>query len=122
MNSNSEEGDLLLRVTGILPAADFHPFIVRVAHEIGLRGWVRHDAAGALVRAVGTEDHLVALIRAIRNETPVSLRLRSMDPDLITADTPAVGESFVALPEDVAWHDPATEPSPEHSVALAHVA
>lgn len=120
MNSNSEEGDLLLRVTGILPPADFHPFVIHAARELGLRGWVRHDAAGALVRAIGTEDQLVRLVRTIRNETPTSLRLRSMDPDLITSETPAAEMPFAALPEDNSWRAPIAEGAPEQT--LAHVA
>jgi acylphosphatase len=122
MTSNAEEGDLLLRVTGILPAADFHPFVVHIAESLSLKGWVRHDAAGALIRAVGTEDQLVALVRAIRNEIPVSLRLRSMDPDLATASTPGVGESFVVLPEDMVWHEPAAALVAEPAAPRANVA
>jgi hydrogenase maturation factor HypF (carbamoyltransferase family) len=122
MTSNAEEGDLLLRVTGILPAADFHPFVVHIAESLSLKGWVRHDASGALIRAVGTEDQLVALVRAICNEIPVSLRLRSMDPDVVTVNTPEVGESFVVLPEDMVWHEPAIAPAAEPAAPLANVA
>lgn len=114
-----DEGDLLMQVNGMLPVADFHPFVARVARRLGLRGWIRHDPAGALIRAVGTEEQLVRLVRAIRDDSPPSVSVRGMDPDLITAATPAVGDRFVALIEETPeWHDPTpTEPAP-----LAHVA
>ena len=121
MTSN-EEGDLLLRVSGILPAEEFHPFLVRVARELGLRGWVRHDSTGALIRAVGREDQLVQLVRAIRDDAPVSLRVRSMDPDLITGGTPPVGDAFTTLPADLEWRDRPAGPAPDHPALLANVA
>jgi acylphosphatase len=115
---NLDEGDLLLRVSGILPAAEFHPFVLGVARRLGLRGWIRHDAGAAIIRAIGFESQLVQLVRAIRDDAPPSTSIRGMDPDLITADTPPVGERFVALIEDnVELHNPTpTEPP------LAHVA
>ena len=115
----ADEGDLLLQVGGILPAAEFHPFVVRTARGLGLRGWVRHDAAGALLRAVGTEAQLVKLVRAIRDDAPPAVRVRGMDPDLVTAATPPVGERFVALvDEPVDWPGP----TPSAPAPLAHVA
>jgi hydrogenase maturation factor HypF (carbamoyltransferase family) len=114
----SEEGDLLLRVTGILPVADFHPFVLRLAHRLQLRGWVRHEAFGASIRAIGPEDEIVQLIRGIRDDAPPSLRVRGMNPDLITADTPQVGETFVALAEQI----PHGQPSPDHPTPEQRVA
>lgn len=114
-----DEGDLLLQVSGILPAADFHPFVVAVARRLGLHGWVRHHPAGALVRAVGAEPQLVRLVCAIRDHAPASVRVRGMDPDLVTAATPPVSERFVALVEEpVDWPGP----TPDAPAPLARVA
>lgn len=116
--ADDDEGDLLLRVAGIVPAADFHPFVVKAARRLGLKGWVRHDSAGALIRAIGPELALVRLVRAIRNDAPPSARVRSLDPEVITPETPAVGERFMALvAEPVDW----PTPSPT-TPRLAHVA
>ncbi|HVU34907.1 MAG TPA: acylphosphatase, partial [Opitutaceae bacterium] len=76
------------------------PFVVRVARKLGLRGWVRHDTGGALVRAVGLEDQLVLLVRAIRDDAPASLRVRGMEPEAVTPHTAPVGDRFVALVDD----------------------
>jgi hydrogenase maturation factor HypF (carbamoyltransferase family) len=109
MTTLVEEGDLLLHVTGILPVADFHPFVVRLARRLGVRGWIRHEAAGAVIRAIGTEDKLYQLVRAIRVEAPPSLRVRGMEPLLVTADTPAVGDGFTAITEELAIQAPSSE-------------
>lgn len=103
-----EEGDLLLRVTGLVPAAEFHPFVVSVARRHGLRGWIRHHPAGALIRAVGTEDDLVQLVRALRNEAPPSIGIRSLDTEAVAVDSTAVGDGFIALVEEaIPWREPA---------------
>lgn len=119
MTTNYDEGDLLLSVSGIIPADEFHPFVVQTARRVGLRGWVQHHAYGALVRAVGTEEQLVQLIRAIRDHAPASSRVRSMDPEVVTAETPPVSDGFVALGEDLGEHH---DPAPDHSPPLARVA
>lgn len=112
-------GDLLLRVTGLVPAADFHPYIVRMARRLKLRGWIRHDPSGALIRAVGEEIPLAQLVRAIWTDSPPSTRVRSLDPEAITADLPPVGDHFAAIVEEpVEWHDP----EPSGTQPLAHVA
>lgn len=100
VSSPLEEGELLLRVAGIVPAADFHPFIVRTARRHGLRGWVRQEDSEVLIRVVGSELELVRLIRAIRRDAPVSARVRSLELEAPTADTPAIGEGFVVLIEE----------------------
>lgn len=118
MTTYTDEGDLLLRVAGMLPASEFDPFLMRVVRRLGLRGWVRHDGAGVLIRAVGFEEDLVRLVRAIRVDAPPAVNVRGMTPDLITEATPAIGEQFAVLAEDLEWH----APDPGHRAALAKVA
>lgn len=118
MTTDSDEGELLLQVAGILPPADFHPFVVRLAHRLHLRGWVRHEAIGASLRIVGAEDDIVQLIRGICDDAPPSLRLRGMNPGAITPELPPVGDAFVALADDLGC--PA--PTPHDPAPLAHVA
>jgi acylphosphatase len=114
---DADEGDLLLRVSGHVPAADFQPVVVGAARRLRLRGWVQADSGGARIRALGTESQLVALVRAIRRDCPASASIRSLDTEPVDATTPPVGERFQALvAEAVALPEP-TPPAP-----LAHVA
>lgn len=114
---DADEGDLLLRVTGHLPAAEFQPVVVGAARRLGLRGWIVAGAGGALIRAVGTESQLVSLIRAIRHDQPASASIRGLDTEAIDPATPPVGDRFVALVvEPTPWHDPVA-PEPVANVA-----
>jgi len=45
--------DMLLRVRGTVQGVGFRPFVLRLATELGISGWVRNDPNGVLVRAVG---------------------------------------------------------------------
>lgn len=117
--TDPDEGDLLLRITGLVPADEFHPFVVRIARKLKLRGWVKHDVSGALLRAVGEEVLLVQLVRAVLNDAPRSTRIRSLDPEEITAETPPVTDHFAAIAEQTdEWHDPA----PAGPATLSHAA
>lgn len=115
---DADIGDLLLRVTGFVPAAEYHPFVVSVARRLGLKGWIRHDAAGALIRAEGYERELARLVRALRDDAPPGTRVRSFDPQVITADMPPVGDWFVALVEEPIAYPASATPT----VAVADVA
>lgn len=92
-----EEGELLLRVSGILPVDEFEGFVIETARRLHLRGWTRHEGSGAVLRAAGPEEQLAALVRAIRDDAPASARVRSMDTEGITPETPPIGESFGPL-------------------------
>jgi len=49
-----EETSILLRLRGRVQGVGFRPVVFRLAHELGLRGWVRNDAAGAEVALGGS--------------------------------------------------------------------
>ena len=49
-----EPSDMLLRVRGTVQGVGFRPFVHQVATRLGLRGWVRNDAEGVLIRAAGS--------------------------------------------------------------------
>lgn len=62
--------DVLLRVRGVVQGVGFRPFVHRVATQLGLRGWVRNDADGVLIRAVGPARGVTALKRALTSRAP----------------------------------------------------
>lgn len=107
--------DVLLRVRGTVQGVGFRPFVHRIARRLGVRGWVRNDPQGVLIRAAGDAVRVDALVSALEHEAPPAARVTEIrrlppgsaeqptGPDfLITAshlDGPAV---TAATPADLA--------------------
>ncbi|MEW6524811.1 MAG: carbamoyltransferase HypF [Bacillota bacterium] len=55
-----------LEVSGVVQGVGFRPYVVRLAHSLGLTGWVANDAAGVTIEAEGDpgglEQFRVALV------------------------------------------------------------
>lgn len=64
-----------IRVSGLVQGVGFRPFVWRLAHELGLRGWVRNDSRGVEIRAEGPEPRLQALIERIGSDPPPRARV-----------------------------------------------
>jgi hydrogenase maturation protein HypF len=75
----SPESDTLLRVRGVVQGVGFRPFVHRVATRLGLRGWVRNDSEGVLIRAVGPAPAVTALMRALKTEAPRTARVQEVE-------------------------------------------
>lgn len=71
--------DTLLRVRGTVQGVGFRPFVHRTAHDLHLRGWVRNDAEGVLIRACGDTAQIAALIDALQREAPSAARVTSVE-------------------------------------------
>jgi len=74
-----EPSDMLLRVRGTVQGVGFRPFVHRVATRLGLRGWVRNDAEGVLIRAVGPARAVAELLGALRSEAPAAARVEDIE-------------------------------------------
>ncbi len=66
-------GAVRIRVTGIVQGVGFRPFVWRLAHELGLKGWVRNDAAGVEIHAEGSNTE--GLIVRLKAEAPPLARV-----------------------------------------------
>jgi len=71
--------DMVLRVRGVVQGVGFRPFVHRVATRLGLRGWVRNDSEGVLIRAAGPALAVTELVRALRAEAPPAARVREVE-------------------------------------------
>ncbi len=77
--SHFTEVDVTLRVRGVVQGVGFRPFVHQVATRLGLRGWVRNDAEGVLIRAVGPAHDIEALRAALRSEAPPASRVHGVE-------------------------------------------
>ena len=57
-------------IQGIVQGVGFRPFVYRLAHELGLTGWVRNTPAGVLLEIQGSENLLTAFDDAVQNSLP----------------------------------------------------
>jgi hydrogenase maturation protein HypF len=71
--------DLLLRVRGVVQGVGFRPFVHRTATRLGVRGWVRNDSEGVLIRAVGPAPAVTELVRALKAEAPPAAHVQDVE-------------------------------------------
>src|SRR5271165_373711 len=83
--------DMAVRVRGVVQGVGFRPFVHRVATRLGLRGWVRNDSEGVLIRAAGPGPAVTELVRALWSEAPAAARVQVVEalPTVAADDDPA---------------------------------
>ncbi len=109
------QSDLLVRVRGVVQGVGFRPFVQRLATRLGLRGWVRNDSEGVLIRAAGPAPAVEDLLHALRAEAPPAARVRDVEaqptgdadrapaaPFAIAPSGPGGTPVATALPPDLA--------------------
>ncbi len=79
----SEPGRHAARFTvrGVVQGVGFRPFVYRIAHELGLDGWVVNSSRGVIVECEGSIDELRAFERALVKEAPPLARIDSVARD-----------------------------------------
>ncbi len=88
----------LLRVTGIVQAVGFRPFVYRLAREMSLDGRVRNTAGRVEIEVVGPPGELDRFAERIRAEAPPRARVESVVAEpLAGATTPEPGSGFRIL-------------------------
>jgi len=61
---------LRLEVRGAVQGVGFRPFVYRLAHELGLRGWVQNDGRGVRLEVEGERRHLDQFRERLQAEAP----------------------------------------------------
>ncbi|GAG09084.1 unnamed protein product, partial [marine sediment metagenome] len=77
---------LRLRVTGQVQGVGFRPYVYRLAHSLGLTGFVLNDAVGAAIEVQGHGRDLDTFARRLALELPPLARIR----DCRTEELPPV--------------------------------
>jgi len=89
--------DVLLRVRGIVQGVGFRPFVHRTASQLGLRGWVRNDSQGVLIRAIGAEDRVKSLVRTLGESPPPASHVLSVSQEPSEPAAPATADEFLII-------------------------
>ncbi|MDP2963078.1 MAG: carbamoyltransferase HypF [Sulfurimicrobium sp.] len=81
MNSSGHAAPVTIsiRVRGQVQGVGFRPFVYRLAHELGIEGWVRNDAEGVEITAQGNENTIRDLLRRIQSDAPPLARITAVE-------------------------------------------
>lgn len=66
-------------IRGVVQGVGFRPFVYRLAHACGLRGWVRNTSWGVEIEVVGEEAALTRFAQGLREEAPPLARVESLE-------------------------------------------
>ncbi len=61
---------LQVHVRGTVQGVGFRPFIYRLAHDLGLAGWVRNDSSGVVIEVEGPGERLERFLERLPREAP----------------------------------------------------
>ena len=67
-----------IRVRGAVQGVGFRPFVYRLAHELGLAGWVFNDAEGVAIEVQGPAESLALFEQRLRSDAPPLSRVVSL--------------------------------------------
>ena len=85
-----------IRVSGQVQGVGFRPFVFRLAHELGLNGWVRNDSVGVEIAVEGARQQVMSLIERLQSEPPVMARVEKITHDFALATSGIQGFSIAA--------------------------
>jgi hydrogenase maturation protein HypF len=84
------------RVRGAVQGVGFRPFVYRLAHDLGLAGWVFNDAQGVSIEAQGL-PHLLALFeQRLKTDAPPLARVEHLEATARPADAREAGFRILA--------------------------
>ncbi len=69
----------MLKMRGRVQGVGFRPVVFRLAHEWGLRGWVRNDAAGAEVALCGRAEDIEKFRADLPGRLPAAADIQSVE-------------------------------------------
>ncbi len=76
-------GRLRLTVRGAVQGVGFRPFVYRLAHELGLTGWVNNAAQGVFIEAEGPPAALDAFRARLEADAPPRAIVESVEASLL---------------------------------------
>ncbi|MFI4977053.1 MAG: carbamoyltransferase HypF, partial [Caulobacterales bacterium] len=91
----------MLRVRGTVQGVGFRPFVHVTAERLGLRGWVRNDPQGVLIRATGDPAGVDALVEALQHRAPPAALVSEVIQYQPDRDTPPAEASFPIIPSEL---------------------
>jgi hydrogenase maturation protein HypF len=71
-----------VRISGVVQGVGFRPFLVRLAREYGVTGFVKNECGYVFVEAYAQENTLLRFLEAIREHAPVASRILRQEQEI----------------------------------------
>ena len=71
---------LRVQVRGAVQGVGFRPFVYRLAHDLGLSGWVLNSSSGVTIEVEGTSPLLDAFLVRLQSERPPRSVIQGLEP------------------------------------------
>ncbi len=85
-----------IRVRGAVQGVGFRPFVYRLAHDLGLAGWVLNDAQGVSMEVQGPPDALAQFERRLRTDAPPLARVEHLEAGALASAERETGFRILA--------------------------
>ncbi|MBX3324879.1 MAG: carbamoyltransferase HypF [Nitrospira sp.] len=100
-----------VNVKGTVQGVGFRPFVYRLAHELGMTGWVTNTGNGVVIEAEGSAEAIETFLERLQADTPASACIEEISTSLIPARgggsfaivvSAEPGERTLVVPPDLA--------------------
>jgi acylphosphatase len=71
-----------VRISGVVQGGGFRPFLVRLAREYGVTGFVKNECGHVFVEAYAPENTLLCFLQAIRERAPTASRILRQEQEI----------------------------------------
>ncbi len=98
-------------VEGMVQGVGFRPFVYRLAHELGMTGWVTNTRNGVLIEIEGCVEAVETFLHRLREDAPASASVEAISTSIIPvqgnrsfsiAASPELGQRTLVIPPDLA--------------------
>lgn len=107
-----ERKALLIKVRGLVQGVGFRPFVYRIAHRHGIKGWVENNNEGVTIHAEGTPQMLDSFVQSLGNEAPTASSVSEIE----ARATDAEGLEEFSIRRSANLSDEITQVSPDIAV------
>lgn len=92
LSFDNQRFNLEIKVSGLVQGVGFRPFIYRIAHEFGIKGWVENNLEGVLIQAEGANRDLQKFLGSIKESAPKASVIESIETKIIPPNQSEVFE------------------------------
>jgi len=97
-----------LRIQGLVQGIGFRPFVCRLAHQLGLGGWIRNTPEGALVEIEGMDAELKLFQRDLITKAPPAAKIQKVT--VVTIPTEGKQDFSIRLTQPIGQRRPIISP------------